>query len=137
MEKRVFRSKIVYWITILFFCIVTLISFTSVIAGFSCNFDLFTFILGLISSIFSLVICISLFEKEKYSVRLINIYFSISIITLLVGILNDHFKYHIYYENQIYYLVSLVLFLICINLFKINQSKIDEINEIGSNNPSL
>ena len=131
MKRRVFRSKIVYWISIIYFCIVTFISFTTIIIGFSVNFNLFTFILGLISSIFSLVICVSLFEKEKYSVRLINIYISISIVVGLAQILNDHFKYHIYYENQVYYFAFLVLSLICINVFKINQNQIEEIDEIG------
>ena len=131
MKRRVFRSKIVYWISIIYFCIVTFISFTTIIIGFSVNFNLFTFILGLISSIFSLVICVSLFEKEKYSVRIINIYISISIVVGLAQILNDHFKYHIYYENQVYYFAFLVLSLICINVFMINQNQIEEIEEIG------
>jgi len=131
MEKRVFRSKIVYWVSIIYFSLITLISFTASFSFFNTSFNLFRFILLISFSIFSLIVCISLFEKAKHTVILINIYTSILIILIIFQLLKNHFEYHIYYNSQVYFLIFLVIFLMSINIFKYNSKKYKEIDEIG------
>lgn len=130
--KRVFRSKIVYWFSIIYFSLNTLILFTSSFGLRIDSFDIFRFIILLSLSIFSLIICVSLFEKLKNTITLINVYILIYIFFILFLLLKNHLEYHIYYKNQIYYLVFLVLYMIILNFFKYDSKKYDEINNIGN-----
>lgn len=131
MEKWVFKSKLIYWISIVFFTTATLLMFTAVIVETGGNFKILNFIYLLILSILSLITCVKLFEKEKYVIVLINTF----ILLLLPYVLYYSFSFystHFIYETEnLIFSCLLILYLVLVNKNKANNKGIEEIEEIG------
>lgn len=136
MKKRVFRNKIVYWISIIYFFLVSFDLIISLI-----NIKLFfenklSYFLILIAAIFTITILVNLIEKFKNTTLLITIYFSIIIIFNVFFVLK-------FYLGGNSYLIELrdmflnIIFLIVFNYFKINKKyfeNFEEIDQIGNKN---
>ena len=136
MKKRVFRNKIVYWISIVYFLLVSfalIITLIDITIFFN---NKFIYFLILIAAIFSIIILVQLIEKYKKSTLLISIYLSLIIIGSLLVNLNNYIEKR-YSINEIKFLLFHIVFLILINYYKVNQielEKAEEIDQIGNEN---
>ena len=136
MKKRVFRNKIVYWISIVYFLLVSfalIITLIDITIFFN---NKFIYFLILIAAIFSIIILVQLIEKYKKSTLLISIYLSLIIIGSLLVNLNNYIEKR-YSINEIKFLLFHIVFLILINYYKVNQielEKAEEIDQIGKEN---
>ena len=136
MKKRVFRNKIVYWISIVYFLLVSFVLIITLIDITIFFNNKFIYFLILIAAIFSIIILVQLIEKYKKSTLLISIYLSLIIIGSLLVNLNNYIEKR-YSINEIKFLLFHIVFLILINYYKVNQielEKAEEIDQIGKEN---
>lgn len=136
MKKRVFRSRIVYWISIVYFLIVSIALVITLIDITIFFNNKLTYFLILIAAIFSIIILVQLIEKFKKSSLLISIYLSLTIVGSLLINLNNYLEKRLSI-NEIKFLFFHIVFLILINYYKVNQIEFEnskEIDQIGNNN---
>lgn len=132
MKKRVFRSKILYWVSVLFFSISALSLLTSLVGLFNFQVRISGVIYLIIIGVLSIIICIKLFEKEKNAVLFINIFMTLILIPILyhniLSFLNERFP-----DKFFTYLILITIYLILINRNKVRAFDIEEIENIGNN----
>lgn len=136
MKKRVFRSRIVYWISIVYFLIVSIALVITLIDITIFFNNKLTYFFILIAAIFSIIILVQLIEKFKKSSLLISIYLSLTIVGNLLINLNNYLEKRLSI-NEIKFLFFHIVFLILINYYKVNQIEFEnskEIDQIGNNN---
>ena len=133
MEKRIFRNKIVYWISILFFLFGGTFFVSVNTQPFSINMSIKQNIFIVLMFIFSIIILVSLFNKENYATKLINIYIYIVLLinlkSFIIVILNNRFIYN----NYIYKIditIFLIIFLFLVNYFKVKDKDNKNLVEI-------
>lgn len=130
MKKRVFRFGILYWISAVFFPVLTLIMLSGIVGGFVRNFEWVNLIYYLTAGVLSVIVCVKLFEKERDVVRWMNVCLIIVMLPTLyqslISILNFNFT-----STFVIILGFAIVFLILINKFRYRYENFDEINEIG------
>ena len=129
MKRRIFRFKWLFIVSIVIHIAISLLFILFLLRFSKASFILEDFIFGLIFLILNLAITISLFEKFRKTVLLINItflplfiwYFSMVCWNLYFGIFSDQsFKKSMF----------IGLYLIIINIFRCKEVY-NEMNEIG------
>lgn len=91
-------------------------------------------------SIFSIAIFISIVDKKRYAIKLINIYVITTLIINLKSFLFVFLNKHFVYNNYIYKIdisIFLLIFLFLVNVYKVDFEEVDELDEIGKNNENL
>lgn len=75
--------------------------------------------------------CIKLFEKEKNVIIFLNISLILSIILVTYTAFFFFPTHYIYYPENLIFAAFLLIYLIIININKINYKNVDDIDEIG------
>lgn len=131
MKKKIFRSKLIYYISILIYVMTMFALLTGCILSIT-NFFSFAYFYFLINMILSLVISISLLEKYNTTVRLINIHLISNFIILTLFSLLSLFIWKIYVSSNILIFLSILfVYFAIINFFKFERVSNDEFQEIG------
>jgi len=130
MKKRVFSKKILFWISAIFFPLLSLISIFGAIGGMNAQFNVINFLYFTALGILSLIISVKLFEKEAGTVRLMNICIVLlllpSLYRSIISVANLNFS-----AVHIKYVIILIIYLILINWYRHRSAVVDEINKIG------
>lgn len=134
VKKIIFRSRIVYLISIVFFSLSSLVLITKLAVQIGENFYVFSFLYLSILAVLSIIVCIKLFEKEKNAVTYINVLLPLLIISVLFNSFKIYSTHYIYEPEDIIFSILIIIFLVIINKNKLIPSEIakeDEIEEIG------
>lgn len=130
MKRRVFRFKILYWLSAVFFPLLALVMLSGVAGGFANNFSWINLICCIVVGVFSIIVSVKLFEKERNVVKWMNICLLIMLLPTIyrgvISILNFNFT-----SDPVMYLGIALLYLFLINKFRYPNENYDEINAIG------
>lgn len=132
MNRRIFRSRLIYWFSIVSFSLLTLILFYKTITILSNGFNFVHFFYLLLLSILSLISCIKLFEKEKNVIVFMNLSLILLIILLVYTAFSFYPTHYIYIPENFKYAAFFIMYLILININKFKHKNFDEIEEIGN-----
>lgn len=136
----IFNNKFIYWISILFFLLGGTFFVPINTQFFAYNYGIGHTIFVVLMCVFSIIIFISIIDKKRYAVKLINIYVIIILILNLKSFLFVFLNKHFVYNNYIYKVdisIFLLIFLFLVNVYKVDFYKVDELDEIGKNNENL
>ncbi|MBW8523418.1 hypothetical protein K0U91_11615 [Chryseobacterium chendengshani] len=134
MKKIIFKNRIVYLLSVVFFSLSSLVLITNLAIQIGENFSLFSFLYLSVLAILSIIVCIKLFEKEKNAITYINVLLPILIISVIFNSLKIYSTHYIYEPEDIIFAILMIIFLVIINKNKLVSSEIakeDEIDEIG------
>lgn len=134
MKKIIFKSRIVYWLSIVFFSLSSLVLITNLAIQIGENFSLFSFLYLGFLAILSIIVCIKLFEKEKNVIAYINVLLPLLIILIIFNSFKIYSTHYIYEPEDIIFAILMIIFFFIINKNKLVSSEIakeDEIEEIG------
>ncbi|KIC64102.1 hypothetical protein [Chryseobacterium taiwanense] len=135
MKRKIFKYKPVYYLAVIVSLLLFILSAFSLLGLFN-NFSIFkTLIIG-ISLVINSFAFINLIEKYDKAVVFLNLSLFLAIFImgypLLIGFLKG---YNILENYRFKFLVSFILILIIVNVFKIKEHKgINEIEDIGTGN---
>lgn len=134
MEKRIFTKRFVYVFSLSFFFFAGLFFIPFNIQPFATNFGYEHTIFIILIVVFALAVLLCLLNKEKVSVRLMNIYLLIILLSNIKSFLslffNKHYDYSSYYYKAVLTFMALLL-LYFGNKYKSNSETSDEIDKIG------
>ena len=141
MEKRVFRNKIVYWISIIYFLTI-LYSIFKYLTQFFLIIDKehIRYYINDFNFIIIIVILIFLIDKNSKSVFLINFLIGFIVLLAVFKIFNAYFYFGFFQEQtkgELFLIFLNLLYLFLVNFFKVNQKDIlksEEIDQIGNEN---
>lgn len=141
MEKRVFRNKIVYWISIIYFLTI-LYSIFKYLTQFFLIIDKehIRYYINVFNFIIIIVILIFLIDKNSKSVFLINFLIGFIVLLAVFKIFNAYFYFGFFQEQtkgELFLIFLNLLYLFLVNFFKVNQKDIlksEEIDQIGNEN---
>jgi|GEM_PF-4731889 len=129
MDERVFRSKLLHRVSIVFFIITTLF----LILGMMNEIKTLNLIYLLILSILSLIVCIKLLNKKRNVIVLINTFILLLLPFILYYSFSVYPTHFIYEPENLFFCCLLIIYMLWVNKNKIDNKGIDEINEIGKN----
>ena len=132
MKRKIFKHRLVYYLAVITSLLLFIISAFSILKLFD-NFSIFKTLVICISLVINAFAFINLIEKYDKAVLFLNLSLSLSIIvlgyTLLLGFLNG---YYVLGHFGFKLLVSFILILIIVNVFKVKEYKVtNEIENIG------
>ena len=141
MKKRVFRNKIVYWISIIYFLTI-LYSIFKYLTQFFLIIDKehIRYYINDFNFIIIIVILIFLIDKNSKSVFLINFLIGFIVLLAVFKIFNAYFYFGFFQEQtkgELFLIFLNLLYLFLVNFFKVNQKDIlksEEIDQIGNEN---
>lgn len=136
----IFKNKFIYWISILFFLLGGTFFVPINTQLFAYNYGIGHTIFVVLMSIFSIAIFISIIDKKRYAIKLINIYVITTLIINLKSFLFVFLNNHFVYNNYIYKIdisIFLLIFLFLVNVYKVDFEEVGEMDEIGKNNENL
>lgn len=141
MKKRVFRNKIVYWISIIYFLTI-LYSIFKYLTQFFLIIDKehIRYYINVFNFIIIIVILIFLIDKNSKSVFLINFLIGFIVLLAVFKIFNAYFYFGFFQEQtkgELFLIFLNLLYLFLVNFFKVNQKDIlksEEIDQIGNEN---
>lgn len=134
MKKIIFKSRIVYWLSVIFFSLSSLVLITKLAIQIGENFNVFSFLYLSILAVLSIIVCVKLFEKEKNAVAYINVLQPLLIISVLFNSFKIYSTHYIYEPEDIILGILMIIFLVIINKNKLVSREIakeEEIEEIG------
>lgn len=141
MNRRVFRSKIVYWISIIYFLTILYAVFKYLIQFYSTiEKEHVRYYINAFNFILVVIILFFLINKNSKSVISINIIIGFILLLAIFRIFNSFFYLGFFHEklNSELFLVFLNIgYLFLVNYFKINKKVIvnsEEIDQIGNKN---
>lgn len=131
MKRKIFKFKWLYLIVLILHSLVVFIGMMSVLNLFSRGYETSTFYFWLVIIILNIFIIISLVEKLKIVIFLINLL----LIPVLIRFIWIFISNLITTENFNFYSLRIILFLLLylffINKFKIKYETAQEIDDIG------
>lgn len=131
MKRKIFKFKWLYLIVLILHSLVVFIGMMSVLNLFSRGYETSTFYFWLVIIILNIFIIISLVEKLKIVIFLINLL----LIPVLIRFMWIFISNLINTENFNFYSLRIILFLLLylffINKFKIKYETAQEIDDIG------
>ncbi|HCM33315.1 MULTISPECIES: hypothetical protein [Chryseobacterium] len=132
MKRKIFKHRLVYYLAVITSLLLFIISAFSILKLFD-NFSIFKTLVICISLVINAFAFINLIEKYDKAVLFLNLSLSLSIIVLgyplLLGFLNG---YYVLGHFGFKLLVSFILILIIVNVFKVKEYKVvNEIENIG------
>ena len=131
MKRKIFKFKWLYLIVLILHSLVVFIGMMSVLNLFSSGYETSTFYFWLVIIILNIFIIISLVEKLKIVIFLINLL----LIPVLIRFIWIFISNLITTENFNFYSLRIILFLLLylffINKFKIKYETAQEIDDIG------
>ncbi len=131
MKKRVFRNKIVYWISIIYFLTISIALIINLIDITNFFNNKISYFFNLLVTIFTITIFVNLIEKFSKTTLLISIFLSVIILYNLFSVFDEISL------TEIKSIIFHIIFLILVNFFKVNQKDIlksEEIDQIGNEN---
>lgn len=137
MEKRVFRSKIVYWVSILFLMLILGSLLWYLFQFYNIKTELIRYYINISISVLAIISLFFLIKKELKSIFFINLLISIILFLALIRVFKDY--HYLGFPNKylkselIMFLINL-FFLFLVNYFKAKPNDIkgiEEIDEIG------
>ncbi|MCE3075949.1 hypothetical protein [Chryseobacterium gwangjuense] len=134
MKKIIFKSRIVYWLSVVFFSLSSLVLITKLAIQIGENFNVFSFLYLSILAVLSIIVCVKLFEKEKNAVAYINVLQPLLIISVLFNSFKIYSTHYIYEPEDIIFGILMIIFLVIINKNRLVSREIakeEEIEEIG------
>lgn len=131
MKKRVFRSKLLYVISVVFFTLITFLMFTALVGQLGNGFNLYASICLLTLSVLSLITCIKLFEKEQNVIIFINTMMSLFLILIIRNSFSFYSTHYTYEPKNLIYCCLIITYLVLVNRNKVNNKNIEEIEDIG------
>lgn len=138
MEKRVFRSKIVYWISILFLLLILGSLLWYLFQFYNIKTEIIRYCINIFNSILAIFSLFFLIKKKLKSILFINLLISIVLFLALIRVFKD---YHYlgfpnkYLNSELTMFLINIIFLFLINYFKVKPKdikSIEEIDEIGN-----
>jgi TRAP-type uncharacterized transport system fused permease subunit len=141
MKKRVFRNKIVYWISIIYFITILFSIFKYLTHFFSIiDKEHIRYYINVFNFIIIIVILIFLIDKNSKSVFLINFLIGFIVFLAVFRIFNAYFYLGFFQKQtkgELFSIFLNLLYLFLVNFFKVNQKDIlksEEIDQIGNEN---
>jgi len=132
ISRKLFRSKIVYWISAVFFTLYGFLSIVSVISKLRDGTD-YSIISFAILMVLSIVIAVMVFHKEKNTIRMINLFICLLIPVSLWDSISIYETHYIYHPEVLWSVLGMIVYLYFVNKLRYNHRIADEINEIGAN----
>ena len=141
MKKRVFRNKIVYWISIVYLLTILYAIFRYFTHFYSyIEKEHLRFYINVLNFIFAVVILIFLIDKKSKTVLLINLFIGFILILSVFRIVNSFFQLGFFnkgIKGELFLIFLNLVYLFLINYFKIDTEVIknsEEIDQIGKKN---
>ena len=141
MKRRVFRSKIVYWISIVYLLTILYAIFRYFTHFYSyIEKEHLRFYINVLNFIFAVVILIFLIDKKSKTVLLINLFIGFILILSVFRIVNSFFQLGFFnkgIKGELFLIFLNLVYLFLINYFKIDTELIknsEEIDQIGKKN---
>ena len=141
MKRRVFRSKIVYWISIVYLLTILYAIFRYFTHFYSyIEKEHLRFYINVLNFIFAVVILIFLIDKKSKTVLLINLFIGFILILSVFRIVNSFFQLGFFnkgIKGELFLIFLNLVYLFLINYFKIDTEVIknsEEIDQIGKKN---
>ena len=141
MKKRVFRNKIVYWISIVYLLTILYAIFRYFTHFYSyIEKEHLRFYINVLNFIFAVLILIFLIDKKSKTVLLINLFIGFILILSVFRIVNSFFQLGFFnkgIKGELFLIFLNLVYLFLINYFKIDIEIIknpEEIDQIGKKN---
>ena len=115
MQKKVFRYKIVYWLSVIYFAAITLLHSNFLILTLLKEPELLKTLYLATSAVLSLFVCVNLFERNQKVISLINI----TIVVIILWTASQSVKIfetrYIYFPHDFKYIFLLIVYMIIAN----------------------
>ena len=115
MQKKVFRYKIVYWLSVISFASITLLHSNFLILALLREPEILEILYLATSAVLSLFVCVNLFEKNVKVISVINI----TVVLIILWTASQSVKifetHYIYFPQNFKYIFLLIVYMIIAN----------------------